>query len=424
MQGRVQTTAASLAALEIWLVACACVAGMIWPAALPVALALVGCFWLARWVAFGRLSVRTAGDWAIGLLVLMILVTGWTTVLPEVTRPQVYRLLIGIAAYYAIANWTNSLARLRTLAVGLTATGLLLALSSAVGVKWIAGEKLTFIPEAVYQRLPLLLADPIHPNIMAGVLVVLLPFALGPLLFAWRQLHQAERVLGVLAAASMLVVVVLTKSRGGLLALAATLVLLAVLRWRHGWLAALLALATGVLALGRLGAGQVVKALTETQTLGGLAGRLEVWSRALSMIQDFPFTGIGMGTFKQVANILYPFFLAGPDADVPHAHNLYLQVAVDLGLPGLVAWLALFGLVCAAAWRVYRQGQSGRLPYLAGLGAGLLCAQVALAVHGLLDAPTWGTRPAVVVWALWGAAMVAYSLSLRAAKRDGSATSA
>ena len=125
------------------------------------------------------------------------------------------------------------------------------------------------------------------------------------------------------------------------------------------------------------------------------------------MLQDFPFTGIGMGTFRQVANLLYPFFLAGPDAEIPHAHNLLLQVGVDLGLPGLVAWLGLLMVVVFAAWRVYRRGRATGDMRLAGLGAGLLASQVVLAVHGLTDAPMWGTRPAVVVWAIWGLAMAA-----------------
>ena len=100
-----------------------------------------------------------------------------------------------------------------------------------------------------------------------------------------------------------------------------------------GWPRPLAALAGG-LAVWRIGLGRVVEALTATQALGGLDGRLEVWSRALFMTQDFPFTGIGMGTFRQVANAMYPFFLAGPDADIPHAHNLFLQVAVTWACRG------------------------------------------------------------------------------------------
>jgi len=82
-----------------------------------------------------------------------------------------------------------------------------------------------------------------------------------------------------------------------------------------------------------------------------------------------------------------------------------VEVAEELGLPGLVAWLVLLLLVILASWRVYRQGQRVGDRWLVGLGAGLLCSQVALVIHGLTDAVTWGTRPAVVVWAVWGVAM-------------------
>jgi putative inorganic carbon (HCO3(-)) transporter len=168
------------------------------------------------------------------------------------------------------------------------------------------------------------------------------------------------------------------------------------------------------LVIWRVGVERIAALFSAGSAIGGLSGRPEVWSRALYMIQDFPFTGVGMGTFKPVANLLYPFFTLGPDADVPHAHNLALQVAVDLGLPGLIAWLALVGLVFAGAWQVYRRGRASGDGWLTGLGAGLLASQVALAVHGLTDAVTWGTRPAVLVWAVWGLAMAAWNLRERA----------
>jgi len=129
-----------------------------------------------------------------------------------------------------------------------------------------------------------------------------------------------------------------------------------------------------------------------------------------------------MGTFKQVANSIYPFFLAGPDAEIPHAHKIFLQVGVDLGLHGLVAWLALLILVCVCAWLVYRRGRRQGDAVLAALGAGLLASQVALVVHGLTDAATWGTRPAVVVWAIWGLAMAAFMLVNKEEDPSGTTT--
>ncbi|HSN74436.1 MAG TPA: O-antigen ligase family protein [Anaerolineae bacterium] len=412
MMPRLRALARPVATVEIWPVALLLAASVVSTAALPIALAVAALFWPIRWLAYGHLTLRSAADWPAGLLLLTLPVTLWATALPAVTQTEVLRLLAGLALYYAIVNWVghgDARRPLRWLATGLVAAGLGLALAAPFTVEWIVVGKLLFIPETLYRRLPLLLADPIHPNVMAGALGLLLPLALALPLFAWRELRWFERLLTLAAALAMLGILLISKSRGGLLAFGAVLILLAALRWRRGWLLAPAAILAAGIALWSVGPGWVIEALTATQALGGLDGRLEVWSRGLYMAQDFPFTGIGMGTFRQVANAMYPFFLAGPDADIPHAHNLLLQVAVDQGLPGLVMWLALLLLVICGAWSVYRRGQRAGDRRLTALGAGLLCSQAALVVHGLLDATVWGTRPAVLAWAVWGLAMAAWN---------------
>jgi putative inorganic carbon (hco3(-)) transporter len=75
------------------------------------------------------------------------------------------------------------------------------------------------------------------------------------------------------------------------------------------------------------------------------------------IIQDFPFTGMGMNVFRKVVPVLYPLFLIGPDIDIGHAHNEFLQAALDLGIPGLIAFLALYiGVfwMLADVWRATR----------------------------------------------------------------------
>jgi putative inorganic carbon (HCO3(-)) transporter len=88
---------------------------------------------------------------------------------------------------------------------------------------------------------------------------------------------------------------------------------------------------------------------------------------------------------------------------VPHAHNLLLQVAFDLGLPGLTAFLALLGLVLWCAWdaaRCYWQAGERALAALSWAG---LASGTALLVHGVVDATTWVvSRGAFVPWAVMG----------------------
>lgn len=395
------------ASLEIWLVALAVGASIASERALEPALAVAGAFWLIRLLAYGRLTVRTPADWAIGLLILMLPVTLWATALPDITRPQVYRLLTGIALYYAVVNWATTLPRLRLLLAGSWLAGISLALIAPLSVEWIV-DKLAFIPASLYERFSLLLSDTIHSNVMAGQLVILLPSALALPLFGWRQLDWLQRLLSGIAILVMGSILLLTQSRGALIALGATLLLLTLLRWRRSGLLLTICALMAALAVPLVGPTTILDFLSSNVTFRGAEGRLEMWSRALYMIQDFPFTGVGMGLYTEIADVFYPFFLITVDA-APHTHNLFLQVAVDLGIPGLVAWLAILWLVMFGAWQVYKHGRLSGNGWVAGIGAGLLCSQIALMVHGLTDAVTWGmVRPAPVVWGLWGLTMAAW----------------
>jgi putative inorganic carbon (HCO3(-)) transporter len=378
----------------MWVVVLAVAASVASERLLLPALVVVGGFWSVRWLASGRPTVRTPLDVPIVLLVLLLPVTLWATAWPEITIPQVYRLLTGIGLYYALVNWATSPGRLRVLLVGAVGSGVFLALLSFVSVRWF-DWKLSIAPHSLYQSLPLLVADTIHPNVMAGYLVLLIPYPSSLLLF--HSQHLAWPVRGFLGMTVLVMggVILLSLSRGALVALVATMLVITILRWRKG----------GLLLAGTAGAGLVVLFPSGWSTvLAALerSHRLEMWVRALAMLQDFPLTGIGMGAFLPTVEVLYPFAPAIRE-DLPHAHNLFLQVGIDLGIVGLLAWCALVGAVSIVAWQGYRQCQKIDTPLMTGLAAGVLGSQVALVVHGLGDAITWGmVRPSVVPWALWG----------------------
>jgi len=405
---------------EALIIAAAVAATLVSARLLPVAIGLGLAFWLLRWIVTHRLSLRTPADWGVVGLLLMLPVTLWVTAYPDETRLQVLRLLSGMLLFYSLVNGLVGAAgtlravqmrRLRWAARGLVLVGVGLAGFALVSVRW-NEYKLSFIPASLYDWLPRLVSDTVHPNVMAGALVILLPLLLGWLLFAWSDHLRWERVSLLLAVGFMMLVLGLTKSRGAWIGLAAALLALVWLRWRWG-LAVLGLVAAGLAVwVASLGWGAVLEALTAHEALSGLDIRLEIWSRGLYMIQDFPFTGIGMGEYGPLADRLYPFFLQ-PPGSIPHAHNLFMQVAVDLGLPGLVAWLVVFTGAAACAWRVWRLGQRQGESWMWALGAGLIASQVALVVHGLTDATTWGVRPAPLVWALWGLACAAAQIVVR-----------
>jgi putative inorganic carbon (HCO3(-)) transporter len=406
---RLRKLAAYLATIELPILSLFVLVSMVSTRALPWAVVVGLCFWLVRWLAYGYLMKRTPADLSIILLAIMVPVTLWATALPEITHPQVYRLLTGMLLYYAVVNWTTTTLRFRLVTASIIITSVILAIFATISVEW-AFDKLPLIPIRVYDYLPTLVQDTIHRNVMSGNLIIILPITLGLLLFTWKQFRTWERIFLASAAIIVTAILFIAQTRGALIAFGVILLVLFTLRFRWGWVLIPLT-SLGVLAAIKIwGFGATLEAVSSRVSLGGMQGRVEIWSRALYMIQDFPFTGIGMGSFGDVVDILYPLFLNAPGS-VPHAHNLFFQVAVDLGIPGLIAWLSILLIMIVISWQVYRAGCIDGNNLITGVGAGLLGSLLALAVQGIVDSVTWGmVRPAPIVWVLWGLAVASWNL--------------
>ncbi len=409
MDSKLRRAARYAAFMELWAVAAAVGLSMVKPSLLPWAVLAALVFWPVRWAAEGHPGRRTPADWGIILLLTMLPVTLWATALPEKTVPQVYRLVLGILFFYTIVNWVSLTNKLAWVIAGILAAGIILSAMSVFSVTWVT-KKLVFIPASVYRQFTLLVSDTVHPNVMGGNLALILVIGAALLLYAWKSLKFWQNLLVLMITLVISGVILLTQSRGALIGVGAALVLLVVLRWKWGWIAfpaAILVLGTAVHQIGWDAALDFVAASVSVE---GLQGREEIWSRAIYMIQDFPFTGIGMGSFGEVADLLYPFFLAAPGKAV-HAHNLILQIAVDLGIPGLIAWLSICFVTGFTSWQLYRHGIKHNDRRAAALGAGFLGSQTVLLVHGMMDAIIWGMiRSAPLLWGLWGTAIAAWLL--------------
>jgi len=379
---------------------------MAWQEFLMAAIIIAAIFWLIRRIAFGQFSLRTPADWPIFILILVLPMASWVTRLPGITQTQVLRLLSGIAIYYAVVNWGHTKDRLAAIITAIIAAGTLLALSSPFSVQWTT-SKITIIPTYLYEKFIILVADTVHPNVIAGSLVIILPISLSILLFNWQRANLVQRLFNLIASMIMVSILVLSQSRGSLMALAVIILFLFVIRWQRGWIMISFAGFGALILVSFIGFTPLIDFILGGQNIGGVDGRLEIFSRALFMIQDFPYTGIGMGSFTSVADTFYPFLHASPGS-IYHAHNLFLQVGLDLGIPGLIAWLATVIIIISTSWNLFRVGRSLDNTWLASIGAGLLCSQIALITHGLTDAVTWGmVRSAPIVWAIWGFAAAA-----------------
>lgn len=118
--------------------------------------------------------------------------------------------------------------------------------------------------------------------------------------------------------------------------------------------------------------------------------------------------------FRRLIPVQYPTFLIAPDFDVAHAHNHLLQAALDLGLPGLISYLALWLIAGGLLFQVVRQAAD---PEDQSLAAGLAGGLTASFVFGLADAIALGAKIGLLFWITLALVAAAHRI---AALRDGS----
>ena len=101
---------------------------------------------------------------------------------------------------------------------------------------------------------------------------------------------------------------------------------------------------------------------------------------------------------------------AGPAPDfgisesffVAHAHNIFLQVALDIGIVGLVAYVAMLAFVSHITYQLWsRQSDGDERVLCLGLRANLF----AIHLFGLADAIALGTKVGVFLW--WNLGLIA-----------------
>jgi len=400
---RFRRVATWVAERELWLLAVV-VAILLFSNTLPLSLLgasviLLPIPWLCRRVAQGYLSRSTQLDIPVAALLVMALVGLYPSVEMSTSLRVLYKMVVEVALFYGLVNGAHSEKRIWAVVAILLMAGTGAAVLGLVGTQWNMSKLAVLLP--VYRWLPNTVIPFLNKagfsgNIVGGALAMLLPFNLA--LFCFGSRRRSRFLLGL----SLLIIgatVLLTQSRGALVGLVVAFVAMAI--WRSRWFVLLVPLGLIGLFLGSryFGVQQMADFLLISNTTSSAQGRIELWQRAIYMLQDFPYTGIGLGTFSRVAPILYPFFLIGPDTVVPHAHNLFLQMGVDLGIPGLVAFIALLTAFASTAVVTIRRARGTEF---APLAIGLFCGFVVYLIHGLLDNVTFSTKPGTVIWAILG----------------------
>lgn len=388
------------------------------------ALALLGLplLWGLQKLEKGYFIRRTILDWPILVILLMIIVSMFATPDMGLSLPKITGLLLHIAVFYAVVETVQ------------TKQGLLRSLSfflllgiATVGLGLLSTDWLFKIPviNRVVRQLPQVIQGlpgaetGIHPNQLAGTLLWFFPIQLSLILMPKRQYLSAYLTRFVPLSLWLIFLLtigtfVLTQSRGGFLGGIAAFATLGALRSKRlRWLL-LFGSIIGIIIGSVIGWSTISSYIFSDTTqaavgsLGTLNFRMEIWRAALWGIADFPFTGMGMGTFREVARLLYPLNV-DPNFNISDAHNQFLQAALDLGMPGLVAFIALWLGVGYALMQLIRNTDDGLIK---ALSIGVASSLLGYFVFGFSNIVAFGAKPGVFFWWLLACAVGLYQAEM------------
>jgi O-antigen ligase len=239
-------------------------------------------------------------------------------------------------------------------------------------------------------------------NHFAGLLEMALPF---PAVYVFSVFHRApprgymdtpvvgRMVLGGGLAALLATGIMISLSRGGLVAAMTSVLVMAAVatNWKmpmHRKVAtACVFLLLAAAALFYLTPMTLIERFAQHNT----AGRFSVWSEALGVIAQYPIAGCGLGgfesaflRFKKIEGVVL----------VDYAHNDYLQSLAELGIIGFLPVALLIGSVARRMMRISDEASDIRW-----LGIACLGSLTAIVVHSAMDFNLYvAANAAVLAW--------------------------
>ena len=372
-----------------------------WLPAIGVACLLT--LYVVRSLAIGRLFHHTPASIPLCILLLLLPVNLATTPLLETTLPLVYSLIGNIALFSAVASLHRETWFLQLLPFGICITSILFCIFILLWSDFDYG-RIPLIGSLLKGLIPSGLqsfwdADGINPNsggAIAGVFwvpsLVWLGFGRNPLL----------KLLAFISISCASLLIFLSATRGSLLGIGVALFALIFLKLPYKPFVAIVGLTAAGLFLSTI---DLETILGDANASGALSptGRIEVWSRAIYMARDYPLAGIGLGNFELILDTLYPTVQVPADVAIPHTHDLYMQPAVEMGIPAAVAYISFFLILAVALIRrIQNIPLDQHVTALALFGS-----LITFLAHGLVDYPILNSPlTAPLGWTLFGSMMV------------------
>lgn len=134
-------------------------------------------------------------------------------------------------------------------------------------------------------------------------------------------------------------------------------------------------------------------ALLEDRVDASAATRIEIWKGAVEMIKDNPVWGMGYGVFPYAI----PAYV--PNIGERDAHNTYLIIAAEMGIPVLVVFLLIIMVLFRNVFWLYTRVQD---PFIKAVALGMLGGIAGMIVVNMFGSRLESEEVSAYFWILAG----------------------
>lgn len=192
-----------------------------------------------------------------------------------------------------------------------------------------------------------------HPIIFSGYLMNIIVFSLVLGLKDFKEISVQQKSFFLIAALMTIIVMILTITRGGWLAIEGVLLVWALFELREN---KRLALKLLILALSIFAIILLIPSFSERATINEVSAnwRLIMWDTAWRIFLEHPITGIGLYQFQ---DYFYSQFTEGvvPQQGWQNAHSDYFNFLAESGIIGLVSYIAFFSILLWDKYKMYKK---------------------------------------------------------------------
>jgi putative inorganic carbon (HCO3(-)) transporter len=232
-----------------------------------------------------------------------------------------------------------------------------------------------------------------NPNMLATYLLMTAPFIW--IYLRRRNISASGRIIALVGGAASVACMVLTWSRGGWLGMITAALIFLLINYRY--------VLKYFIVAGLLSPAWIMllpnNVISRFASIGNLADsstyyRIYTWKGTLKLLAEHFVGGIGVGhsAFSQI----YPLYAYVGTEITMHSHNLFLELAVEIGIMGLLIFLIIMFVISQRGFGCIKHHSSDR-SVVTAVSASIAGIAGAL-VHGMVDHIWYNYRVFFMFW--------------------------